>query len=729
MNVQDGVCASFQGTVCVGGATPTPPGPTPPGPTPPGPTPPGPTPPTPPSPTPPNPALKIAGVEATQAIKYFAFNGQGSGYAADNTVPLVAEKPLTLRVYVDRQGSAPERLSGTVIYNSASTGAAAQLTPLNGPITGMAAGAIDRGNPDHTLNFLVPAADCKGSVSFTITVADANDPNNHSEPLATTLNFDAVPAVRVQAVLFRWTGSEPAIPAPTREDLESTLGWVARAYPIPAFNYTVIHQKEFNFSLGGSGSGGCGAGWDDLMNMLRQIRNESGTDDVFVGIIPKDVPRNDDVIGCGGGGVAISFVDLSDTFAQEIGHAFDRRHAPCGVAGDPNYPTYNNYPSASIGEFGFDYGSSPPEIHNPAETYDFMSYCGPNWISPYTYIGLKSAIAEAVAAAHARRPEISDFDRQYLHLGFRVSRVRAGKPQVRLLYGRHFTHRRSLRMRQVPSPITCEFRNSKDEVLARHRCSPANPHHQMGRDSLHMDFHEVAVWMAETAKIVFFMEDEELASYPVGISAPQVGSVTVDDSKPDEVTVRWTGSSGTSAEPSGPVGEEKKDSVEPDIDQTRYLLRYTADEGRTWTLIVTDYAKNQYTITSPSNLMVPGKKGKFQVIASRKFRSSEPTESRVVSRPAQAGKAVIVSPARGSTFKQGQAVLLKGYGAFGAGAWLLNSADFVWASNRDGILGTGRELVTRNLSVGRHRIMLSVPDGAGDEAVGMVLVTVTPHTA
>ena len=38
----------------------------------------------------PNPNFRAVAVEATQATQFFNFNGQGSGYAPDNSVPLVA---------------------------------------------------------------------------------------------------------------------------------------------------------------------------------------------------------------------------------------------------------------------------------------------------------------------------------------------------------------------------------------------------------------------------------------------------------------------------------------------------------------------------------------------------------------------------------------------------------------------------------------------------------------
>ena len=70
---------------------------------------------------------------------------------------------------------------------------------------------------------------------------------------------------------------------------------------------------------------------------------------------------------------------------HEIGHGYDFQHTPCGNAGatDPNYPTYEPYPSASIGEYGFNISNG--QIFSPANTFDYMSYCGPQWMSLYQH--------------------------------------------------------------------------------------------------------------------------------------------------------------------------------------------------------------------------------------------------------------------------------------------------------------------------------------------------------
>jgi hypothetical protein len=70
--------------------------------------------------------LRIAGIEVTQAIQYFNFNGKGSGLEPNNIVPLVANNPTILRVYVDRSDSPryeraiirPEALSNSYVHRT-----------------------------------------------------------------------------------------------------------------------------------------------------------------------------------------------------------------------------------------------------------------------------------------------------------------------------------------------------------------------------------------------------------------------------------------------------------------------------------------------------------------------------------------------------------------------------------------------------------------------------------
>ncbi len=79
----------------------------------------------------------VAGVEATQSIQYCNINSQGSGYAQDNSVPLVAQRTTVVRVYVD--AATPSPITGSAFLDGS-----APILPSNGPIAGKAA---DGGRP------------------------------------------------------------------------------------------------------------------------------------------------------------------------------------------------------------------------------------------------------------------------------------------------------------------------------------------------------------------------------------------------------------------------------------------------------------------------------------------------------------------------------------------------------------------------------------------------------
>jgi hypothetical protein len=77
-------------------------------------------------------------------------------------------------------------------------------------------------------------------------------------------------------------------------------------------------------------------------------------------------------------------IDEATTIAHEIGHNFDRKHVPCRGEPDPdrNYP----YPNGLIGQWGTNVDEWG--FVDPSRVYDFMSYCGEEWVSDYTYNGL-----------------------------------------------------------------------------------------------------------------------------------------------------------------------------------------------------------------------------------------------------------------------------------------------------------------------------------------------------
>lgn len=296
--------------------------------------------------------------------------------------------------------------------------------------------------------------------------------------------------------------------------------FLTRTYPISGINYIRFTIAEFNGDLRRDGPGGCGPGWNALLDLLRNLRAASRVlpGEVFLGLLPRGVPIGSNIIGCGDRAdqVAAAFVDDPFTAAHEIGHAFGRKHAPC--CDDPsdvdaNYPQYGTYPTGSIGEFGF--GTTFSTVLDPTTTFDFMTYCPPEskWISPYTYRPLFYAISGLPAvtpftdvAASAATQEEASVEHEYLHLNFRMYRG-AG---VELLPSFHLSGVGPTAASEFgpQSPVVFELRDAGGQVIGFHRChlsdpsaDPASPYHT---------YHEVAPWDCETRSIAFLRDGEEV---------------------------------------------------------------------------------------------------------------------------------------------------------------------------------------------------------------------------
>ena len=112
-----------------------------------------------------------------------------------------------------------------------------------------------------------------------------------------------------------------------------------------------------------------------IRNETKVIRVMDGASGHYMGVLS------------GGGGVAelpgkvIASGLFPGGIAHELGHNLNLYHAPCGDAGgpDPDYP----YPDGSIGAWGYDLLNET--LVSPNDAWDLMSYCGPYWISDYSF--------------------------------------------------------------------------------------------------------------------------------------------------------------------------------------------------------------------------------------------------------------------------------------------------------------------------------------------------------
>jgi hypothetical protein len=360
---------------------------------------------------PPRADLAITGLELNQATQFFRASSylDSANAHPDNSVFPIAGKNTGVRVYVDWDAGAGlppiSQLSGELILNNGVS--STTLAPINpgGSITPKRDATINQALSNDTLNFMIPGALASGTVSVTCRVFDQTSPSAGSTALTRTLVFVAVEPLNIYLVGVATL--QPAAPAPTQSAVAGALSLLRQTYPrgfvqATGFTTTTLASQI----VGQMPSSGCGTGWSDLLDILRDLKGDS--DDIYFGGLPAGIFAAG-VVGCSptGDRVAASFIDLLPTVPHEVGHSLGRQHAPCQGCSpaaqnpDEDFPQYGSFNSDSIGVFGFD--PTTNTVFNPANTLDFMTAFLPGsaWISPYTYRALLGTIQGGPSPASA----------------------------------------------------------------------------------------------------------------------------------------------------------------------------------------------------------------------------------------------------------------------------------------------------------------------------------------
>ncbi len=656
--------------------------------------------------------LQIDHVELTQAIQC-----KDNSHCADNSVPLIAGKDTYVRVYIKVVNASSVPNVSAAVAAHLPTGDVSGV-PLYMPITAKA--NPQRSQATDTLNFLLPASSVSISGTLEVmvnphyTVAESNYANN---TITMSLNFVSTPRLDIVPVRVYYNyGGQSGVVNPGMPYFMS--GYLENILPVGELKWHFLPGPPLEWK---QQIGPGGGSWGALLAKLADMKKKNTSmpvDAHWYGMIPFKMPSGY-IAGMASmpgkvaaGRVPISHENLenaADIMAHELGHNFNRQHAPCSVSDpDPSYP----YPNARLGDCGWDpqiaaggkVFSWPSGYVVPATSVDVMSYCQDEWISEYTYRAILNYRGYSVAtggipandqqaAEWGQLQQSAGASQSYLFASGTITGEQAeldpwaileypegsfdegsgaGEYQLRLVdagEGTLFERNFDLEM-SIPSPLPgVPASVAEDEVFS---------------------FYEVLPWYTDTVRIELWHGGSLLAERTVSVNAPEVGITRPENgaswSADGEYTVEWT-------------------AHDDDDDPLWFDVAFSRDNGATWEVFATRLEETSLDVGGDQ---FPGTdQALLRVFASDGLLTSEATVG-PFSIASKSPQAIIALPQTKTTLPPGNYVSLKGYG-YDPEDGMLDSSSLSWSSDQDGALGTGSQVSTE-LSEGLHTITLTATD-------------------
>lgn len=343
--------------------------------------------------------IAVSEIAILQGVKA-TIVADGEVVAAPNA-PVIANRPAFIRVFVKATARTRPTISGVLRVKRA--GKEDMVLRDTGK---RVVPELDEELTEQTLNFDIKAEDMTADASFSFKAgADVDGADVVTFPAdGSMMSFGAKTAsqkLRVKLVPVTYEPVEGVAPiTPDLTDLTTFKETLYKLYPVASIEMTVREPLKWTTVIESRGKG-----WSELLAGIMKTRREDAPDrDVYyVGLFtPK--PTIDQF--CTAGGCILGLAPLAEerdvgmraaiilgykgrgtasTMAHELAHAHGRGHAPCGApAGvDEDFP----YGSGGIGVWGYDIIQK--KLINPGNRFrDFMTYCGPEWVSDYTYRSL-----------------------------------------------------------------------------------------------------------------------------------------------------------------------------------------------------------------------------------------------------------------------------------------------------------------------------------------------------
>ncbi len=328
---------------------------------------------------------------ATLDLKFERFYINQAVPAADSHRPpherrtLIASREGLARAFVHANQLSDQEVTVRLHYKNAD---GESHLDLSGPAS--APTQADEGDLGSTFNamldktLLTPGLKVAVEIDPENRIAERNEANNRYPASGfISLKMTQAPTLNLTLVPVSYEGRTPVLDEAAQEDL---LQQTHLMYPLSDVRVRVHTPYTFSGVLEARD----GKGWNQLLSQLTKLRTLDGSSDLYYGVVEPGYSGGIAGVGwVGGSPVSVGWnratgtpSSRSSVMAHELGHNWQRNHAPCNVDGDRDYP----HTEGQIGVWGFD--RSTHTLKAPADNADIMGYCRPAWISDYTYDGI-----------------------------------------------------------------------------------------------------------------------------------------------------------------------------------------------------------------------------------------------------------------------------------------------------------------------------------------------------
>ncbi len=716
--------------------------------------------------------MTVAQIEVTQVLQDF-----------NNSVPLIANKGTLVRVYADAGGDAFTEANATLRASGtfASSGESFDVdVPRFNQCISNPGGGPDRGDINHTFNFMIPrtyaSADLQNGLTLTAEVnsdgfvPETDDTNNTG---SVTVSFSDVPPLCVRAVslpveggsgetlikrgvpsLFIQERAEAMLPTPDvyyeptnrviwpgnlrnvgTWDLErNPVAWAAvtrlNAIAVTSFSPAycdLLAVRPLVLGMVAEGYAGAFNGMAGLNGMIVRLSAPDNPE-------PDGIPEWNEPFG-------------GRTLAHEIGHCLGRKHVQCGPVSDFE-PQERNWPwdpceytpGGPEGIWGVDLADAgvegdirvirprsggPERSHGP-----LMSYANRRWISPENY-GIMGSRIDCQEGPPCGWPPSKDAHQFYENYSGRLKTLQ-GSSSYHLAYmqfgseGTALNFGASFFNGDLPGQTLSTF---AEKQAAAKQFDDSWTVEVLGIDQSVIDTISVSpepLW--DSASDIGGVE----------ILAPHegnLGGLRLKDEEQQIVAEELATSNAPSFDLSRPFDNQILDGpemnlewvnvIDTDSDELTAIVQYSPDNGTTWqTLAIEDGRESPEAIDAGALTGADGT-GTVRVLMTDGFNTTVDLATGLTV-PDRSPDPMIDVPSDGEVLPPGVTIFASGKG-WDPEYGFLAADDLAWELNGEEV-GNGEQVVLRDLAIGSYTLALTVRAINGEEATESVDFSVLPVT-